>query len=157
MHLAPCSTAQQPNPKDFAVPDAAFRDFSADHFGGASIVKSRSFTAWLGRTGDFGILVALHDKRDFNNASDPKSTLNVGGKQEEDPNGNAKEVFPIPDDRVCDIAYQLIRKKYDSEPLSYRYDLKKREKLISRLIERVQASENETFTTKPEKLEASRE
>ena len=122
------SIAQQPNPSDFAVPRAAFSQFSLTQFAGGIRFQSRSFSSWLERTGKFGELVSLGDTRNFESQAESKGEYVLEGGGE----GDGKS--SIPKNRICDIAYLLLRVKYDAEPLSYRDKLEKRDKLISALV-----------------------
>ena len=146
--------AQNPDPRDFAIPEQAFQDFSICQFAGALVVKSKSFTAWQSKTGEFGELVALFDKRNFKHATDTASEefdlLVDEADQEVDPRG----LSSFPDNRVCDIAYQLICRKYDAKPISYRCNLKRRDELIAKLVVRIQNPADRQPTSLPDHKKA---
>ena len=143
LFMASPSLAQQPNPQDFAVPAAAFTDFEIIQFGGGLGVRSKSFSSWLKRTGKFGELVSLSDKREFGEFGQSARLRPKDATIADQPDSKLKEhlgsdfdiaSLAIPENRVCDIAYQLIYEDYGVKPLSYRYDLEKRNRLIAELV-----------------------
>ena len=123
---------------DFAVPEIAFGDSAIEQLAGGIRFESDSFSKWLEKTGQFGELVALSDRRFYDLAEDAKSRRSVQSNQvkefyemdENDPNS-------IPENRVCDLAYQLIYKKYKVDPLGYRNNIHARDTTITALVEAI--------------------
>ena len=128
------------DPSNFAVPEIAFEDFAINQFAGGIRFESESFSRWLEQTGQFGELVALSDRRIFALAIDAKSRRpNQQNQVQELQEFNEGDPDSTPENRVCDLAYQLIYEKYKVDPLGYRNNLDARDAVITVLIKTIRA------------------
>ena len=125
-------------PTDFLVSDEAFTTMSLVAAGGIWFVESESFSNWLSRNGDFGLLVALNDKRPIPSEVEEFPLDNDGGRGEvETPELQIEEM------RVCDMAYQLSCSTYRLSRMSYRDNCEKRQILIAKLVAKLNRGESE--------------
>ena len=141
------STVCNLDPGDFAVPADAFQQFGIDQFAGAIRFKSDTFSKWLDKTGHFGELVALSDKRIFELAVEATiQRSKVEGAKESQQLDDPDDPQTIPENRVCDMAYQLIAEKYDGDALGCRMSYEQRDKLIEVVKAKIKKS---MIQTKP--------
>lgn len=137
------------DPSDYAVPADAFQQFDIDQFAGAISFKSDTFSKWLDKTGHFGEFVALSDTRIFELAVEATiQRSNVEGATDNQQLGDPDDIHTIPENRVCDMAYQLIAEKYDGDNLGYRVSYEQRDKLIEAVRAKIKKS---MVQTKPKR------
>ena len=125
---------ERPRPSDFLVSDEAFDTLRLAQFGGNWFVESITFSDWLRRNGDFGLLVALNDKRPI-----PASGEDIPLDDNEPENDLAQPIVVL-EMRVCDMAYQLSYEAYGLSRMSYRDNYDKRQTLINELISKLNKS-----------------